>query len=54
MALETIKNSLVIEKNINLEQVVPPDRDFWVCSHCRPAQKFTDRAQYIAHHFSHE
>ena len=42
-----------VEKNIDLEKVVPTDRGFWVCSHCRPAQKFTDRAQYIAHHFSH-
>jgi len=42
-----------VEKNIDLEQVVPSDRDFWVCSHCRPAQKFTDRSAYIAHHFSH-
>jgi len=42
-----------VEKNINLEQVVPIDRGFWVCSHCRPAQKFTDRSEYIAHHLSH-
>ena len=42
-----------VEKNIDLEKVVPTDRGFWVCSHCRPAQKFTDRSAYIVHHFSH-
>jgi hypothetical protein len=42
-----------ISKNINLEEIVPSDRMFWVCSHCRPPQKFTNRSEYIAHHYSH-
>ena len=42
-----------ISKDINLESVVPSDRIFWVCSYCRPPQKFTTRSEYIAHHYSH-
>jgi len=26
----------------------------WICAHCRPPQKFTDRQEYLVHHyFSH-
>lgn len=42
-----------VSKDIKLEEVVPSDRMFWVCSHCRPPQKFTERSEYIAHHYSH-
>lgn len=28
--------------------------NLWLCAHCRPPQKFTDRDAYITHHyFSH-
>lgn len=56
-------------KNTFLEEVLPPDvfktlasqqenmvpdqRPFWVCAHCRPPQKFKTRDEYIAHHFVH-
>ena len=42
-----------IPKIKNFEQTVPTDRILWVCSHCRPPQKFTDRSAYIAHHYTH-
>jgi len=35
-----------------LESLVPFDRQFYVCSHCRPPSKFTNRADYIGHHFT--
>ena len=43
-----------IPKNIKIEDLVPSDRIFWVCSHCRPPQKFMLREDYIAHHYLHE
>lgn len=42
-----------IQKNIKIEDLVPSDRAFWVCSHCRPPQKFTNRSDYISHHYIH-
>jgi hypothetical protein len=42
-----------VEKDIDLESIVPTDRTFWVCAHCRPPQKFTERAEYISHHYFH-
>ncbi len=42
-----------VDKDIDLEQVVPTERGFWVCAHCRPPQKFTDRTKYISHHYFH-
>jgi len=49
---EDLSHEKVI-KDVKLEEVVPTDRSFWVCSHCRPPQKFTSRSEYIAHHYSH-
>lgn len=42
-----------IPSNIQLENVIPHDRKFFVCCHCRPPKKFTDRNEYISHHFIH-
>lgn len=51
--LEEDLSDYKIEKDIDLEQLVPTDRTFWVCAHCRPPQKFTDRTEYISHHYFH-
>ncbi len=32
---------------------IDPDRKLWACSYCRPVRKFTNRDEYIAHHFMH-
>ena len=42
-----------IPQGINLEEVIPNDRQFYVCCHCRPPTKFSRRDEYIAHHFTH-
>ena len=42
-----------IPKDIKIEQHVPSDRVFWICAHCRPPLKFTNRDEYISHHFRH-
>jgi hypothetical protein len=51
--LEEVLSEIKFPKNIDFEQIIPSDRTFWVCSHCRPPQKFTDRTEYIAHHYRH-
>lgn len=51
--LEEDRSDQKVDKDIDLETVVPTDRTFWVCAHCRPPQKFTDRAKYISHHYFH-
>jgi hypothetical protein len=42
-----------IPKNVNLNEIVPSDRSFYVCCHCRPPTKFLKRDDYISHHFIH-
>jgi hypothetical protein len=42
-----------IPENINFDEVIPYDRQFYVCCHCRPPRKFTRRDEYVAHHFNH-
>ncbi len=51
--LEEVEIPEKTHEDVNYEEIVPTDRILWVCSHCRPPQKFTDRSQYINHHFSH-
>ena len=29
------------------------ERDIWMCAHCRPPQWFTNREDYIKHHYIH-
>ena len=51
--LEEDLSSEKVPKREELEKVVVTDRPFWVCSHCRPPHKFTDRTEYIGHHYIH-
>lgn len=41
-----------IPSRFDMESSVPFDREFYVCSHCRPPAKFTSRVDYISHHFT--
>ena len=51
--LEESIGEIKIPEGVDFELEVPTDRTFWVCAHCRPPQKFTDRTEYIAHHYFH-
>jgi hypothetical protein len=50
--LEEVVTYEIIPTRSELESLVPFDRHFYVCSHCRPPSKFTNRSDYIAHHFT--
>lgn len=55
------EKAIFLEEDLSHEEVprdvkshlVLEDRPFWVCAHCRPPRKFTNRDDYIAHHFIH-
>ncbi|MDI1495943.1 MAG: AN1-like zinc finger protein [Cenarchaeum symbiont of Oopsacas minuta] len=51
--LEEDLSSEKIQKNIDVEKIVPTDRKFWVCGYCIPPQIFDVRSEYIAHHYRH-
>ncbi len=51
--LEEDLSGTEIPKNIDVDEVVPTDRKFWVCGYCIPPQIFDVRSEYIAHHYMH-
>lgn len=51
--LEELVEEPMPKEKIKSSVSIDPNRTLWVCAHCRPPQKFTNRDDYIAHHYIH-
>jgi len=55
MAINEIIKQEISKKQVEkeLKEKESLDQKIWICSHCRPPQKFTSRSEYVAHHYTH-